>query len=54
MNKENYTKIINLLDQLIAYNEYKDSERQKESDTGESFNIFHLKLLKSLIEDGKE
>ena len=54
MENKNYNKIINLLDQMIEFNHTQDLKREKESDTGQSFNLFHLKLLKELITDGKE
>lgn len=54
MKQENYEKIISLLDQIIAYNYTEDLKREKKSDAGQSFNLFHLQLLRDLITDGKE
>lgn len=41
-------KVIALLDQIIEKNIYDDHEDRKEKG-GESWNIFHLKLLRDLI-----
>jgi hypothetical protein len=54
MKKENHKKIVELLDQIICYNQKLDLNREKESDLGQSFNIFHLKLLKDLIQENEE
>jgi hypothetical protein len=54
MKKENHKKIIELLDQIISYNQSLDRNRQKESDLGQSFNIFHLNLLKTLVQENEE
>jgi hypothetical protein len=44
-------KIISLLDQIIEYNFRKDSLTKKELDSGDSWNVHHLNLLKKLIEE---
>ena len=40
---------INLLDQIIEKNIYDDLKSKKQEETGENWNIFHLKLLKDLL-----
>jgi hypothetical protein len=44
-------KILNLLDQVIEYNIYLDNKTKKDLETGDSFTVHHLKLLKALIEE---
>lgn len=44
-------KILNLLDQVIEYNIYLDNKTKKDLETGESFTVYHLKLIKTLIEE---
>lgn len=44
-------KILNLLDQVIQYNIYLDNKTKKDIENGESFTVYHLKLLKTLIEE---
>jgi len=43
-------KVINLLNQIIEKNTWEDSISKKNEETGENWNVYHLKLLKSLIE----
>jgi len=42
-------KIIYLLDQIIEKNIWEDSLTKKSGETGDNWNVHHLKLLKSLI-----
>jgi len=42
-------KIINLLDQIIEKNIIDDFKTKKDNEPGESWNVFHLKLLKQMI-----
>ena len=44
-------KILNLLDQVIQYNIYLDNKTKKDIENGESFTVYHLKLLRTLIEE---
>jgi hypothetical protein len=47
-------KVINLLDQIIEKNIYDDLKNNKDK-AGESWNIFHLKLLKkTILEERKD
>jgi hypothetical protein len=50
----NYKNIINLLSQIIEYNVYKDLLEKDPKDTGDNWNVHHLKLLKQLINENKE
>jgi hypothetical protein len=40
---------INLLNQIIEKNIYDDLKSKKHEESGENWNIFHLKLLKQLL-----
>jgi hypothetical protein len=51
---EDYQKIINLLNQIIEYNLYQDLLEKDPTETGDSWNVYHLKLLKQLINENKE
>jgi hypothetical protein len=42
-------KIERLLDQMIEKNIWEDSITKKPEETGDNWNVHHLKLLKSLI-----
>jgi len=42
-------KILFLLDQIIEKNVWEDSLTKKPEETGDNWNVHHLKLLKSLI-----
>jgi hypothetical protein len=44
-------KILNLLNQIIEYNVYQDLLTKDNKDTGETWNVHHLKLLKQLIKE---
>lgn len=44
-------KINNLLDQIIEYNIYQDLLTKEKNDTGESWNVHYLKLLKKIINE---
>jgi hypothetical protein len=44
-------KILNLLNQIIEYNVYQDLLTKDKKDTGDTWNVHHLKLLKQLIKD---
>lgn len=46
-------KIIYLLNQIIEKNIWEDSLVKKSEETGDNWNVHHLKLLKSLIEEYK-
>ena len=46
-------KILNLLDQIIEKNIWEDNLNKKPEDTGDNWNVHHLKLLKKLIEEHK-
>jgi len=50
----NDIKIINLLNQIIEYNVYQDLLNKDQKDTGDTWNVHHLKLLKQLINENKE
>jgi hypothetical protein len=50
----NYQKIINLLNQIIEYNVYQDLLEKDSKDTGDNWNVHHLKLLKKLINETEE
>jgi len=49
MNK--YTQIMSLLDQIIEKNVYYDNLSKGKNDTGDNWDVHHLKLLKGLIEE---
>ena len=51
MNKEKQAKIINFTNQLIEKALYEDILENGKIEDGESWNVHHLRLLKSLIED---
>jgi hypothetical protein len=42
-------KITSLIDQIIEKNLWEDSISKKDSQNGDSWNVYHLKLLKDLI-----
>lgn len=42
-------KVLILLDQIIEKKEYDDFLIKKENETGDSWDLHHLKLLKDLI-----
>lgn len=42
-------KILFLLEQIIEKNVWEDSLTKKQDETGDNWNVHHLKLLKSLI-----
>jgi hypothetical protein len=44
-------KVINLLDQIIEKNIIDDFNIKKDNEAGESWNVFHLKLLKKMVEE---
>jgi hypothetical protein len=44
-------KAINLLNQIIEKNVWEDSLSKKDDETGENWNVYHLTLLKSLLEE---
>jgi hypothetical protein len=44
-------KILNLLNQIIEYNVYQDLLTKDNKDTGDTWNVHHLKLLKQLIKE---
>jgi hypothetical protein len=44
-------KILNLLNQIIEYNVYQDLLTKDNKDTGDTWNVHHLKLLKRLIKE---
>jgi hypothetical protein len=50
----NYKNIINLVNQIIEYNIYQDLLEKDPKDTGDSWNVHHLKLLKKLINENEE
>lgn len=41
--------ILRLLDQIIEKNAWEDSITKKKEETGDNWNVHHLKLLKQLI-----
>jgi hypothetical protein len=51
---KNYNQVLNLLTQIIEYNVYKDFIEKKKNDTGDNWNVHHLKLLKDLINENKD
>lgn len=44
-------KILNLLNQIIEYNTYQDLLTKDNKDTGDTWNVHHLKLLKQLLQE---
>jgi len=42
-------KILHLLDQMIEKNVWEDSLTKSKEETGDNWNVYHLKLIKSLI-----
>jgi len=51
MNEQKEATIINLINQLIEKALYEDILENGKVEDGESWNVHHLRLLKSLIED---
>jgi hypothetical protein len=50
-----YDKILTLLNQIIEKNIYYDLLNKERTDTGDSWDVHHLKLLRDLIEEyGRE
>jgi hypothetical protein len=47
---KNYQKILELINQMISYNMYMDIKENSQN-IGENWNVFHLKMLKALIQD---
>ena len=50
----NDIKINNLLNQIIEYNVYQDLLEKDSKETGDSWNVHHLKLLKQLINENQK
>jgi hypothetical protein len=50
---KNYTQVLNLLTQIIEYNVYQDLLNKNSKETGDSWNVHHLRLLKDLINENK-
>jgi hypothetical protein len=48
---DKYNRIISLLEQIIEKNVYYDNLNKTKNDTGDNWDVHHLKLLKTLIED---
>jgi hypothetical protein len=48
---KNNKQINQLIDQIIEYNIYQDIKKDKEFHYGESWNVYHLKILKELINE---
>jgi len=46
-----FNQIISLLDQIIEKNTYYDNLNKANNDTGDNWDVHHLKLLKKLIEE---
>lgn len=44
-------KVLDLLNQIIEKNLWEDRLSKKSEETGESWNVFHLKVLKKMLED---
>lgn len=51
MEEQKQANIINLLNQLIEKSLYEDILEHGKVEDGESWEVHHLRLLKSLIED---
>jgi hypothetical protein len=49
-----YTNIKNLLNQIIEYNVYQDLLQKDPKETGDNWNVHHLKLLRKLINETEE
>ena len=50
----NYNKVINLLNQIIEYNTYKDLLEKDPTETGDNWNLYHLKILRDLIKENEK
>jgi hypothetical protein len=50
---KNYAQVLNLLNQILEYNVYKDLLEKEKNDTGDNWTIHHLKVLKDLINENK-
>jgi hypothetical protein len=48
---DKYNQIISLLEQIIEKNVYYDNLSKGKNDTGDNWDVHHLKLLKTLIEE---
>jgi hypothetical protein len=48
---DKYNQIISLLEQIIEKNVYYDNLNKTKNDSGDNWDVHHLKLLKTLIED---
>jgi hypothetical protein len=46
-------KILDLLNQIIDKNIWEDNVNKKPEETGDNWNVHHLKLLKKLIQEYK-
>ena len=44
-------KILNLLNQILEKKEYDDFQAKGASQTGDNWDVYHLKLLKTLLEE---
>jgi hypothetical protein len=44
-------KILDLLNQILEKNQYDDSRIREPWQTGDNWNVHHLKLLKTLLEE---
>ena len=44
-------KILNLLNQILEKNQYEDFKTKEPWQTGDNWNVHHLKLLKILLEE---
>ena len=51
---KNYKTIITLLNQIIEYNVYQDLLIKDQKDTGDTWNVHHLKILRNLINENQE
>lgn len=51
MNEQKRARIINLTNQLIEKALYEDILANGKVEDGDNWNVYHLRLLKSLIED---
>lgn len=47
---KNHQKILELINQMISYNMYMDIKENNQN-IGENWNVFHLKMLKELIQN---
>ena len=41
--------ILSLIDQMIEKNQWEDNLNKKPNETGDNWNVYYLKLLKSMI-----